>query len=227
MFVAGVDGCRVGWVDFRVELPARATTVEVIDLCAWLRHRPEDLVAAAIDIPIGLLDGPRSCDLAARKLLGRPRGFSVFPSPCRAAIAAETYKEACATNRLRTGKMISQQTWGIAAKIKEVDEGMTPGLQAWAFEVHPEVCFWAMNGGKSMRYSKKKADGRAERLSLLRPIFPTIDSHLEQRPDDVGRDDVLDAAAAAWSAVRWSEGRIEQVCTPETDQMGLQTTIWY
>ena len=110
-----------------------------------LRNRPSDLVCLGIDIPIGLLDGSRACDKGARTLLKRPRGSSVFPAPCRAALHAETYKEASAVNRQRTGRGLSQQAWGIAPKIKQVDDAITPECQQWAFEVHPEVCFWALN----------------------------------------------------------------------------------
>jgi predicted RNase H-like nuclease len=60
LFVAGVDGCRGGWVAFKVELPARVTSVELIDLPAWLRERPPDLACVGIDIPIGLLEDPRA-----------------------------------------------------------------------------------------------------------------------------------------------------------------------
>jgi len=73
MFVAGVDGCRGGWIAFKVELSAHATSVEVVNLPAWLRERPPDLACVGIDIPIGLLECPRACDKAARKLLGQPR----------------------------------------------------------------------------------------------------------------------------------------------------------
>lgn len=89
----------------------------------------------AIDIPIGLLDGTRACDTAARKLLGQPRGSSVFPSPCRAAIQVASYGDACDANELRTGRKLSRQTWGIAPKIKQVDDAMTTACQDWAFEV--------------------------------------------------------------------------------------------
>jgi hypothetical protein len=34
MFVAGVDGCRAGWVCFKVEVTSLATSVEIIDLCS-------------------------------------------------------------------------------------------------------------------------------------------------------------------------------------------------
>jgi len=67
-----------------------------------LRNKPDDLAVLAIDIPIGLLDGPRACDKAARKLLGQPRGSSVFPALSRPALGAQTYPEAsCPESRLR------------------------------------------------------------------------------------------------------------------------------
>lgn len=56
MFVAGVD-CHTGWIAFKVDLPAQATSVEVVDLSSGLRKRPPDLAHLGIDIPIGLLDG--------------------------------------------------------------------------------------------------------------------------------------------------------------------------
>jgi predicted RNase H-like nuclease len=68
MLVAGIDGCRAGWVALRVEVPSYRTSVEIVDLPGLLRNRPPDLGYLAIDIPIGLLDGPRACDIAARKL---------------------------------------------------------------------------------------------------------------------------------------------------------------
>lgn len=70
MIVAGVDGCHGGWIAFKVEQPSRATSVEVVDLAGLLRKRSPDLSYLAIDIPIGLLDGSRACDKAARKHTG-------------------------------------------------------------------------------------------------------------------------------------------------------------
>src|SRR5213083_888611 len=99
MFVAGVDGCRAGWVSFKVEVPSLATSVEVLDLPKLLNTRPDDLLCLAIDIPIGLLNCSRACDKAARKLLGQPRGTSVFAAPCRTASQAATHAEASAVNQ--------------------------------------------------------------------------------------------------------------------------------
>ncbi len=140
MFVAGVDGCRApeGWVCFKVDVPSLITSVEVTDLPSWLRNRPSDLAFLGIDIPIGLPpNDSRACDKEARKCLVRPRGSSVFPPPCRAVLVAQTYAEACAINRRKMGKRLSQQAFHIGKKIKQVDDVMTPERQQWAFEVHP------------------------------------------------------------------------------------------
>jgi predicted RNase H-like nuclease len=227
LFVAGVDGCRAGWVWFKVEVTSLATSVEVVDLLKLLTDRPSDLACLGIDIPIGLLDGPRRCDLAARKLLSQPRGSSVFPAPCRASVQPETYEEASAINRQNTGRGLSRQAWGIAPKIRQVDDAITPDRQQWVFEVHPEVCFWALNTRRPMKHSKKTKEGAAERVALLLRVFPQIERHLANRPPRVGADDLLDAAAAAWTALRRHRDEAVCVCLPEGDEKGLSVTIFY
>ena len=227
MFVAGMDGCRGAWIAFKVDLPAHIISLEVADLPAWLRERPLDLACLAIDIPIGLLDGSRACDKAARKMLGPPRGSSVFPARCRPALGAQTYAEASEINRQKTTRGLSQQAWGIAPKIKQVDDAITSECQRWAFEVHPEVCFWALNQHRPMAHNKKAQEGIAERIALLRRVFPGIETHLANRPARVGADDLLDAAAAAWTALRWLRNEAACVCMPELDDRGLATTIYY
>jgi len=227
MFVAGVDGCPAGWVWFKVELPSLVTSVAIIDLPSLLRNRPPDLACLGIDIPIGLMDGPRACDTAARNLLRQPRGRSVFSAPCRAALLATTYAEANRINREKTGKGLSQQSYCIVPKIKQVDDAITPEFQKWAFEVHPEVCFRALNQQSPMKHSKKTEAGRSRRLDLLCTVFPSIQQHLVNRPPGVGQDDLLDAAAAAWTALRRHRGEASCVCTPERDAKGLEVTIYY
>jgi predicted RNase H-like nuclease len=224
--VAGVDGCKAGWIAFKVELPSRKTSVELVDLPSLLRQRPPDLCCIGIDIPIGLLDGSRSCDKSARKLLGQPRGSSVFAAPCRAAVQARTYEEACAVNHTAMGTKLSQQAWGIVPKIKEVDDTVTPECQSWAVEVHPEVSFWAL-AGYPMQHGKKTASGKNERLDLLRKVFPEIETHLSNKPSGVSKDDLLDAAVAAWTALRIQKGEGKRVCGPERDSRRLECAIWY
>jgi len=227
VLVAGVDGCRAGWIALKIELPSLATALEVIDLPALLRKHPPELAFLGIDIPIGLLDGSRACDKAARKLLGRRRGTSVFAAPCRAALSVKTHAEASAINRQKTGRGLSLQSFHIGPKIKQVDDAITPDRQRWAFEVHPEVCFWALNGKRPAAHNKKTKEGAVERLAVLSPIFPEIGPHLDSRPPGVGKDDLLDAAAAAWTALRRHRGEAICVCTPERDAKGLEVTICY
>jgi predicted RNase H-like nuclease len=192
-----------------------------------LREKPADLAYLGIDIPIGILDGPRACDLAARKLLRQPRGRSVFSAPCRAALLASGHPAASAVNRRITSKGLTIQAWCLGPKIKQVDDAITPDCQKWAFEVHPEVCFWALNQKSPMKHSKKTEEGRSKRLDLLSPVFPEIERHLASRPPRVSKDDLLDAAAAAWTALRRHRGEASCVCTSERDEKGLAVSIYY
>jgi len=227
MWVAGVDGCRGGWVAFKIAVPTLSTAVELIDLPSVVRKKPRDLAILAIDIPIGLLDRSRACDKAARTLLGQPRGTSVFAAPCRASLSEKNHAAASAANLRISGRGLSQQAWGIASKIKQVDDTITPGCQMWMFEVHPEVCFWALARGRAMAHGKKTKAGVKERLDLLGPVFPDIEGHLKNRPSNVGKDDLLDAAVAAWTAQRIFKGEAHRVCDPERDANGVEAMIWY
>ena len=49
-----------------------------------------------------------------------------------------------------------------------------PECQQWAFEVHPEVCFWALNEERSMTHNKKTDPCRNDRLNLLAGITDSI-----------------------------------------------------
>jgi predicted RNase H-like nuclease len=102
-----------------------------------------------------------------------------------------------------------------------------PECQQWAFEVHPEVCFWALNHKRPITPNKKKETGLNERPRLLSPEFPNIQRHLVNRPSGVGKDDLLDAAAAAWTALRRHRSEAVPVCTPERDEKGLSVAIFY
>jgi hypothetical protein len=79
-FVAGADGCPSGWVALILNVRTGASTVQLTDVPSWIRERPDGLAILAIDIPIGLIDGTRPCDGAARKLLGLPRFAHVLVS---------------------------------------------------------------------------------------------------------------------------------------------------
>ena len=54
-----------------------------------------------------------------------------------------------------------------------------------------------------------------------------IQRHVDGKPQGVRKDDLLDAAAAAWTALRRHRGGAVCVCLPERDEKGLMMSIWY
>ncbi len=235
--VAGVDGCRAGWVvatvpagngDGQAEAKSHVQVevqveveVEVVHHLSELARRiaSGELEVATIDIPIGLAElGPRACDRAARSMLG-PRRSSVFPAPARAVLGAATYEEACTLSQAVSGKRISKQLYNILPKIREADETLarTPGVRERIFEMSPELSF-AVLAGAPLRASKRTAAGRAERLEALRRGFPGLDAAAIATPSGAQADDVLDALAGAWTARRVVAGT-HLVLGGETDEM--------
>ena len=207
MFV-GVDGCKTGWFAVAIDGDGHWSAHVYQSAQALLdAHRDASLIL--IDIPIGLRESgakERLCDLEARKRLSPKRGSSVFPAPCRRALSAGSYAEACRINRQNTGRGLSLQSWAIAGKIREVDEllGGKP-FDGRVREVHPEVCFAAFAGGCPMKHSKKRTPGFAERMRVLRKFYPRTDEVVDYALDNwrrkqVARDDIVDALAAAVTA---------------------------
>lgn len=203
--VAGIDGCRGGWVVVTVAADSKDGSFieqvpDLTDIVA--RVDSGQLRAMAIDIPIGLPEiGPRRCDLEARKMIGSRRS-SVFPTPVRAVLGATSYEEALARSRSAGGKGLSRQAFAILPKIAEVDRLITPKRQRQVVEVHPEVCFTVL-AGTAMSHHKATPEGRAERLSALRGVFSDVDAHAARRLPGTQPDDILDAYVAAWTASRW------------------------
>jgi predicted RNase H-like nuclease len=213
---AGIDGCRGGWVI-------------VCDGIAWVApsfHQAltalPDSCVIALDMPIGLLDhhqpGGRTCDQAARTLLGRARASSVFSPPPRNALGVRTLADA-----QRNGARITLQTLNILPKIEEVDEAMTPLLQTRVHEVHPELAFAALNDGNAVAANKKTPEGRAQRIELLERAGVTIPA----KPRGAAVDDLLDACALHWSAQRIADDEHEFVPgePAPTDVRGLAMRI--
>jgi predicted RNase H-like nuclease len=203
--VGGLDGCPGGWVQVIVSADGqgKSEVMVVPDIASVVSNVDSGrLAAVGIDIPIGLPDsGSRRCDIEARKMIG-PRRSSVFPAPARSLLGAETYEEAVARSRAISGKGISRQTFAILPRIHELDLLITQDRQRHVVEVHPEACFTVLAGAPMASY-KGTSQGRAERLAVLRRVFPDVDEHAAKRIRGAQPDDVLDAYAAAWSARRW------------------------
>jgi len=100
-YVAGVDGTPGGWAVVIMNL--KQLIVRKVLALSDLFDGRLDFKIVAVDVPIGLLEryekGGRACDRAARKLLGRHRGSSVFPAPIRSTLTARSWDDACALSR--------------------------------------------------------------------------------------------------------------------------------
>ncbi len=235
MWIAGVDGCRGGWVVALAKIRRAGVEELQIRLCRQFRDvlsfspRPRVI---AVDIPIGLLDEPtpggRLCDREARRLLGR-RASSVFTPPTRQVIAARDYAQVRTTG-------LSCQSFNILPKIREVDRLMTPQLQRSVREAHPELVFSSL-AGHPMRFNKKTPQGRRERLHAMK-VLPVqwrqgmlrhiVHSFTTFPRTKVAPDDLLDAAVLAWAAFRITEKKARRVpANPTADQRGLRMEIWF
>ncbi|MBA3416526.1 MAG: DUF429 domain-containing protein [Chloroflexia bacterium] len=230
MRVVGVDGCPGGWLAVAYDDAARTITPAVHLSFAELLAAYPDVERIGVDIPIGLAEGERRrADLEARKVLG-PRQSSVFPAPDPRIVTAPTYAAASQRSRSMTGGGVSQQAFAIFPKVLEVNWCLTPAQQGRVFEVHPEVCFWAL-GGRPMAHAKATADGFEERRALLSEALGVAIP--ERRAagalaKPAAADDVLDALVAAWSARRDALGQSGRLPKePQIDGRGLRMEIVY
>ena len=162
--MAGVDGCKHGWVAV-VLAGGRFLEARFVRGAEAAFDELADATSIAIDVPIGY--GPRQADALARERLG---GSSVFSIPER-----ERFEVPFAE-----GGGISAQAHALGERIRHVTTlaATDPRFR----EVHPELCFWAMNGSKR-RKGRKKSAGGAPRLVLLdAPGEPRWDVELPE-PD--------------------------------------------
>lgn len=235
MRIAGVDGCRAGWVVALAHVRGGSLGRLGVTICPTFRDvltlspRPRII---AVDMPIGLLDRPqrggRPCDRAARGILGR-RASCVFTPPSRRILSAAVY-------RLARQEGLSRQGFNILPKIREVDRSMTRRRQQRIVEAHPELAF-ARLAGRPMRYNKKLPAGRRERLRAITKTIPSLSRRITKLLQEmtttlprrvVSPDDVLDAIVLALTAMRI--GRHEALRIPEgppRDRRGLRMEIWY
>jgi len=226
--VAGVDGCRGGWLKFEWDLAKQLITMEVCS--KWVSLPSHGITITAVDMPIGLKDrGSRDCDLEARRKLPRGRKSSVFPPPRRYMLDCRDWAEAQAKGRAAEACGLSKQTWNITGKIRELDESMVPEDQTRIREVHPELVFHHLNGWEPLP-NKKSLEGRTQRLKILHaaglpdpmPMIQNLDRRL------AAPDDLIDAGACAVAARRILEGHA--ICLPTNpgrDRRGLHMEIWF
>jgi predicted RNase H-like nuclease len=217
----GVDAAgRHGWVGVIVDehgfvdarLGALAALVE------WA----EPVAAVGVDIPIGSVPGgPRQADDLARRALG-PRRASLFAAPPAEVLDAATYGEANQRLAAAGRPLLSRQAWGLVPKM--VEALAVAEHDPRVVEVHPELSFAAM-AGAPLPWSKKSWNGLLLRRRLLAEAGIQLADDLEQVGAAVP-DDVVDAAAAAWSARRHARGTARPLPDPPEQADGRSVAIW-
>jgi predicted RNase H-like nuclease len=207
----GVDACAGGWVAVTLRPsavgdpsgPLAATVVAAPTLDGLSLQG-----VVGIDIPLGLLeDGWRVADVLARRALGR-RGSTVFAIPPRPVWQYPTYAEANKACRELTGKGLSAQTWGLRGKLLEAD-AYRRASPARLYEVHPELAFAAI-AGAPLAASKHTEAGLVLRRDLLAQVGITLPPMVPGAPEN----DLLDAAAVAWSARRIAAAEAVTLTSP-------------
>lgn len=238
----GVDGCRAGWFFVAID-PSGQTRCGVVEKLDGLVSKADEADRIFVDIPIGLPDKPetggRECDRFARRVLGPPRQSSVFSAPARVVLEANDFEDAKRLSLKASSGKISKQTFNILPKIREVDTLLRGNAKARRLirEVHPEVCFWALAGRKSMRVKKKKLAGFRERVVVLKSVrhsaeqeITEILAHLRTQGrlgKQVERDDVLDAMVAMITAAA-ETARLQTLPShPARDAFGLPMEMVY
>jgi predicted RNase H-like nuclease len=209
MRVAGVDGTKGGWVaivledgGFAADYFLRPIETEFGELA--------DAEVIAVDIPIEF--GPRQADIAARPYL-RGAASTVFTTPARELLERP----------FGPGRGLSAQAHALGPRIVHVTE--LARSDSRLYEVHPEVSFRAMNEERPLGYRKNSAGGALERIELLRR--QGIEVTRLGPAAAVPLDDVLDAAAAAWSAQRIATGKARSLPDPPELVDGRPIAIWF
>jgi predicted RNase H-like nuclease len=222
--VLGVDACQTGWIGVLLDdasVHFAPTIGELVSSAA----ADGPLAVVGIDIPIGLPDTERRrADVLAREVVG-PRRSSVFMTPVRPALGAETHATAVRVNRELTGGGVSVQAFSLRTKILEVDLWVRTQTVR-VVEVHPELSFARM-AGTPLPDSKVTWAGAERRRELLASVGIRLAGDVGYAGRVSRVDDVLDAAAVAWSARRVAEG--VAVCLPsEPDRYsdGWPCAIW-
>ncbi len=209
--MTGVDACAGGWVAVTLAFSASDSSAHPVTAGIQMAPTLDGLSltgVVGIDMPLGLLaDGWREADALARRALGR-RGVTVFAIPPRPVWQQPTYAEANRACRELTGKGLSAQTWGLRGKLLEADAYRRTST-ARLYEVHPELAFAALSGAPLQESKHTKAG-----LTLRRELLHQAGLTLPPKVAGVPENDLLDAAAVAWSARRIAAGQAVTLSDP-------------
>lgn len=226
--IAGVDGCRGGWIVVEAHCDLSKATLSVAPHWNAINSRAAII---AVDMPIGVSErGVRQCEVEARKLLS-PCASRVFKTLPREALrfAQDDWSGANQWSKAQGFGGLSKQIWNIRPKINEIDAVITPSAQRRVWEAHPELAFARLNEGKPLD-SKRTKQGLLKRKRILaRQGFTNLDSWLQMlRGQGAKADDLYDACVLVLTARNILQGKALHVPQrAERDSRGLRMAIAY
>jgi predicted RNase H-like nuclease len=221
--VAGVTPCGPAWLVAPAKLQGTVFAPEepflISPFSEVVDQRPT-FAAIALNAPVGYLDlgaaGGRTCDREARAILGAKRGSSIQSAPIRSA-----------TNELEfLPDHLDAISKTLLPRYREVAAEMAPFRQRTVYEVHSDLCFYELNEGEPMKWSKQSEAGLSERREVLRSKFPSSDRILSAEVPGASASHLIDVAAFVWTARRiFARAAIRLPQDPEWDEQGLRMEI--
>lgn len=197
--IAGVDGCKGGWLVIKAPLWPIKRDEELMVCRDWptVAAVTYDCEVVAVDMPIGFPPTslwPRTCDVQARQMLGSAR-TRVFFAPPRGALVAKSPTAFQSLHRRLTGKGAGYPVWPIVSKMNEIDGWITPSLQTKVREFHPELAWQRVNGNVPMSPKKEAAGQNQRRRYLHRHVagLALMESWKKQLGRAAALDDLFDA----------------------------------
>ena len=225
--VLGVDACPAGWVGVVLDPDRRASVFvagSITELVGLVRET-HDVVVVAVDIPIGLPDtSGRLADAEARRVL-RGKSSSVFSTPVRAALEAASY-EADGRPPGSDRRPHQRQRPGVRPA-REDPAGRRMGPLAARSGGHRGASGGQLRADGGSAGAGPQEGRRRRRSPARRAREPRHRGAALVPGAGFGEDDLLDACASAWSAVRHSLGRSESFPeAPEVFSDGIPAAIW-
>ena len=215
MDLIGVDGTSSGWIaSIGNSRDKRLSSIEFSeDLNKLLSEYPDSIVVIDMPIELNKKNYLRTCDVLARKYLGKAFQSSIFIPPLKRVLKCSTYQEANELSRKITGKGLSKQSWHLKSKISEVQQ--ISKLSNNVYEGHPE-CSFKMLKKEPLKAKKKSVSGIFERLDLLKKVGldPLSVSLKLENNSSIKIDDILDSMVLFITALRIEEGN--HLCLKKT-----------
>ena len=155
MDLIGVDGTSSGWIaSIGNSRDKHLSSVKFSeDLNKLLSEYPDSIIVIDMPIELNKKNYLRTCDVLAKKYLGKAFQSSIFIPPLKRVLKCNTCQDANKLSKKITGKGLSKQSWHLKSKISEVQK--ISKLSNKVYEGHPE-CSFKMLKNEPLRAKKNQ-----------------------------------------------------------------------